>query len=157
MATVIAPEYGGIETLLRVRFDDGHESSRDKVRFERAIGQEGPREATEAPVTFSQEDVDRMVQEATARTRTALLEEFEAWKRRASEIACEYADENNLCGEFERCMEDIGLEGRHREYVVSFSLTVTARNDESATAEAIEILASDTWALRNAHDETEEI
>ena len=50
--------------------------------------------------------------------------EVERWKRRAEEIASEYADNNDLCGEFERCMEAIGLQSR-RERERLYRVTYT--------------------------------
>jgi hypothetical protein len=57
--------------------------------------------------------------------RTAASREFDAWKARATETAHEYADRNELCSEFDRCMEDIGLEPRSgREYLVTYRVTL---------------------------------
>lgn len=112
---------------------------------------EGPSEASDVlPVTFTQADVDRLVREA----RAAKDREFAAWKEEASRIACEYADENSLCGEFERCMEDIGLQGRNRDYevTVTFSLTVTARNEDEAEEEAASILRDDIYYRMSSAD-----
>lgn len=126
-----------------------------------AVAVEGPDAAVEGPVdvvvTFTQSDVDAAVREARQAQRLEDLSEFEAWKERASEIACQYADDNNLCGEFERCMEEIGLTGRRREYVVSLSLTVEARDADAALEEVVERLYGDSWAIRQSVDEVEEI
>jgi hypothetical protein len=68
--------------------------------------------------------------------------EFEEWRQRATEIAHQYADDNSLCGEFDRCMEEVGLEPRNREYEVTvteertYTFTMTARDSDDAYNEA---------------------
>ena len=77
--------------------------------------------------------------------------EFEAWKARATEIAHQYAEDNSLCGEFDRCMEDIGLEPRTRDYAVHFTLYVSARDEDDAIDRAREDFAEledSGWAER---------
>lgn len=115
---------------------------------------EGPSEPSEGlPETFTREDVDRLVREA----RAAKDEEFQQWKERANEVAIEYAIENDLCGEFERCMEEIGFRGRNEDYTVTFTVTVSARNDDGARDEAIERVYNMTYSdLRCAIDSVEE-
>lgn len=79
-------------------------------------------------------------------TRTMEQEKnnFEAWKRRATEIAHEFADRHNLCSVFDDVMEEIGLEPRTREWDVNISVTltvrtrVTARNAEEARENEID-------------------
>ena len=58
---------------------------------------------------------------------------------RAAEIASEYAENNDLCGEFERCMEAIGLQDlglrslrkRERTYAVTVEVPVVRRETVS--------------------------
>lgn len=66
-------------------------------------------------------------------------QEHETWKERAIVTAHEYADRHDLCGEFDRCMEEIGLRGRERDFNVDVEVTlpitvrVTATSADSAT------------------------
>lgn len=73
------------------------------------------------------------VEEAHARgkreQRAEDMREFEAWKERATEVAHEYADRNELCGEFDRCMSAIGLPTRSRTYRVTYEVTLPRGND----------------------------
>jgi hypothetical protein len=101
-------------------------------------------ETTDAPVTYSQADVDRMLEQARQEERRAAAARFEAWKESASEIACQYADDNSLCGEFERCMEEIGLQGRARPHVVVLRVPVDARDGSRAVEEAVEMLSGES-------------
>jgi hypothetical protein len=96
-------------------------------------------EATPAgPDLFPRADVERMIREAEDRARrevrAAMTAEFDRWKENATEIAHTYAEENSLCGEFDRAMEEIGLRPRARDYtvVVSVSRTITASSEEDA-------------------------
>lgn len=91
-------------------------------------------------VTFTQDEVDRLVREA----REAKDREFEQWKEHANDIAIEYARENDLCGEFERCMEEIGFRGRESDYCVTFTVNVTARDEDHAAEVAAEVLYNDS-------------
>ena len=55
---------------------------------------------------------------------------FDAWKARAEEIAHEYADRNELCSEFDRCMEEVGLSPRGgHTYDVTYRVTVPRGTD----------------------------
>jgi hypothetical protein len=47
---------------------------------------------------------------------------------RYGEVAHQYANDNSLCGEFDRCMEEIGLPTRvrDREFEVTVRVTVEA-------------------------------
>lgn len=69
-------------------------------------------------------------EEAYRRGRNDANAEFEEWKRRATETAHEYADNNDLCSEFDRCMTEIGLEPRGGQtYRVTFDVTVSRGTD----------------------------
>ena len=46
---------------------------------------------------------------------TQMYRRFEAWKARATDIAHEYANDNDLCSRFDDAMRDIGLPERTRE------------------------------------------
>lgn len=115
-------------------------------------------EATESPVTaeqvsggtFTQEDIDRAVREAREAARLEAERALEEFKETANARAVQYAEENSLCGQFERCMADIGLMGREewreahqREFNVRFIVTVRgvlADNDEDASDKARDAL-----------------
>lgn len=150
---------------IRVRFDDGHESLRSRFRFERGtLVPNGTPEATSADLTasegeartFTQEDVDRLVREA----RDAKQAEFDQWIETANARAVEYAEANGLCGEFERCMADIGMMGRaewreahQTTYDVRFVVTVTV--DASDRDDAEERARNELWdALPDPIDDT---
>lgn len=80
------------------------------------------------------------VEREQERTRSALRrlgearDEFDSWKERATETAHAYANRNDLCGEFDRCMEDIGLPGRAVDHTVSVTVTITHRASVTITA-----------------------
>lgn len=58
--------------------------------------------------------------------------EFLRWRDRLVEDAHAYADENNLCSEFDRFMEEHDLPTRVKEFNVTITLTVEARDDDDA-------------------------
>lgn len=68
----------------------------------------------------------------TATRANEARREFEAWKAELVSDAHTYADEHSLCGEFDRFMEEHGLPTRQRDYNVTISLTVSARNEDEA-------------------------
>lgn len=76
-------------------------------------------------IALPEEDTEERVRAAVRAREAELRAEFEAWKENATEVAHSYADENDLCGEFDRCMRDIGLRPRKREYYVSGTVTVS--------------------------------
>jgi len=117
---------------------------------------ETSQESTEAPesavetvaASFTQADIDRAVETALARDRARV----EAWKEEANATAVRYAKQNGLCGEFENCMDEIGLMGRE-EWDEAHTTTVTVRftvdvdvdvpesdNSDHAVSEARDIL-----------------
>lgn len=94
-----------------------------------------------------------------APTADALAEAREAGKREAEERherfmaalvsdAHEYANDNDLCGEFDRFMEEHGLPRREREYEVTFTITYssTALVTASSSDEAAEALVENPGA-----------
>lgn len=87
------------------------------------------------PTTSGDQDTDQVYRRGVTDGRAAASREFDAWKARAEEIAHAYADDNGLCGEFDRCMEEVGLSPRERDYRVTRVETyyVTARNEDDAT------------------------
>lgn len=98
---------------------------------------------------FSQEDVDRLVREAREDAKWEASQALEEFKETANARAVEYAEQNGLCSEFERCMEDIGLLGREewhdsydKEYCVRFTVDVVvrARDFDDAYEKALEEL-----------------
>lgn len=66
--------------------------------------------------------------------------EFEAWKANLQEVALKAALDNEMCGVFDRVMEEVGLEGRER----TISLRV-----EFSGAVYLEIEASSRLAARD--------
>jgi hypothetical protein len=87
---------------------------------------------------FSQEDVDRLVREAREAAKREADDALEDFKRAANARAVEYAEQNGLCSEFERCMEDIGLLGReewHDENDDTYRVTFTVSVDVQARDE----------------------
>lgn len=62
---------------------------------------------------------------AKAEGRAEATAEFDRWKEFATETAHEYANDNDLCGEFDRCMTEIGLRPRQREFYVEAHVTVS--------------------------------
>lgn len=70
------------------------------------------RAATTGTPTSGDQDTDQAYRRGVNDGRAAASREFDAWKARAEEIAHEYADNNDLCSEFDRCMEDVGLSPR---------------------------------------------
>lgn len=65
---------------------------------------------------------------ATARRQAQTEREArESWLRSLVSDAHEWADENSLCGEFDRFMDEHDLPGREREFEVTVDVTVSAR------------------------------
>ena len=89
----------------------------------------------------STEEIDAAVRAERDRGRAS----FEAWKENATEVAHQYANDNSLCGEFDRCMEEIGLPTREREYTVTLTMNVTASDEDAAQEEAEERASSEAW------------
>lgn len=55
---------------------------------------------------------------------------WDEWKDEATRVAHEYADNNSLCSEFDRCMEEIGLEPRGPiTYRVTYTIAVPRGTD----------------------------
>lgn len=82
----------------------------------------------------------RGVEQGRRDQRATDLREFEEWKRQATETAHEYANNNDLCSEFDRCMTEIGLEPRTRDYVVTFRVRVEASSEDDATEQAMDTI-----------------
>lgn len=83
--------------------------------------------------------------------------EFEAWKEHATRVAHEYADDAELCEQFDNCMEAIGLPSRRREYVVTINYTVTARNDDDAVEAVSNEYCYTSDLIRYAEVDVEEV
>lgn len=111
------------------------------------VGQEASQEATTGPQaadegpseTFTRDELDRLVREARDEERVRQTRAFDEWKERANAVAVQYAKDNELCGNFERCMADIGLMGREEwdeshkvTRYVTFRVEVQATPDEDA-------------------------
>lgn len=114
-------------------------SMRDRLHVLPPFGQETPQEATP---TAPQETPEEAYLRGRRDAEEAARREMEAWKARATEIAHTYANDNGLCSEFDRCMVDVGLTPRTREYEVHvcYTFTVEASNADAAAEEAEEYL-----------------
>jgi hypothetical protein len=115
-----------------------------------------PQEPVEAPETAREavpaEEVDRLIREAVAAAKQEADEALEEFKETANARAVQYARDNALCSEFERCMSDIVLLGRDEwdeahstEYVVTMTVRVevTATDEENAREKAWSVLYND--------------
>jgi len=120
LATVedIVTHYGA-GNAVRVRWDGGGTSviATDSLELVERDDDSTPDESPAA--TFTQADLDR----ARAEGRQEAEQEFDRWKESATETAHQYAADNGLCSQFDRCMVDIGLRPRTREQ--TFRVTVT--------------------------------
>jgi hypothetical protein len=77
--------------------------------------------------------------------RRSANEEFESWKRMANETAIQYANDNSLCSEFDRCMLAIGLEPRDSyernwEVTVTYNITVSATSEDDVEEAAMDVI-----------------
>lgn len=96
----------------------------------RFLGQTSPTLAAavassgDTPATVTGESVEEAYARGQREAREQASREFEAWKAQATATAHEYADENDLCSEFDRCMSEIGLPTRARTYDVTYRVTV---------------------------------
>ena len=101
------------------------------------------------PSTETSQDATSAFERGKAEQRAADLTEFESWKASATRTAHEYANNNSLCGEFDRCMVEIGLEPRTREHLVEGTVTVTypfsVTVETTDSDEAYEMVASDPF------------
>lgn len=92
------------------------------------------------PTVPDSEALDQARREGAAEVQAR----WDRWAEDATETAHRYANNNNLCGEFDRCMEEIGLRPRTRDYTVSMTVTlsvvvpVTADTDDHAAELAID-------------------
>lgn len=68
---------------------------------------------------------EALVERVKRETEQRLTERFESWKSSLVSDAHEFADENNLCGEFDRFMREHDLPEREREYAVNYSVTLS--------------------------------
>lgn len=106
------------------------------------------------PTVPDSEALDRARREGAAEVQAR----WDRWSEDATETAHRYADDNNLCGEFDRCMEEIGLPPRSRDYTVTLSLNVavsvgaTGRTDDDAADQAIEMFRNDPRAYLEGVD-----
>ena len=77
------------------------------------------------------------------------VNEHETFKSRVVEVGLDYAQRNNFCGEYDRCMAELGLPGRDRDFAVpvtiehTFYVTVTAADCDTAR-ELVEDMAWST-------------
>ena len=165
VANPYAPSWDGEGIVVTAREGDATQTVRMETGLE--AGQTGgfsrqwltlmaPEEAVEAPETapetFTREDVDRMVREAREAAKREADTALEEFKEAANARAVEYAQDNGLCSEFERCMSDIGLLGRDEwreahqtSYAVRFIVTVdvTADDADDAQSNAYDMLYND--------------
>lgn len=122
-------------------------------------GPEGPVEASaDLPETFTREDVDRLVSEAREAERREQEQRHQRWVDNLVSEAHAYADENQLCGNFDRFMLDHDLPPRDSfeiEYRVEVERTmryvvyVTGTSEEDAAEQAEE-------RVRNGYESPED-
>lgn len=159
----------GADVAVRVQWDGSDRYSRsviatDSIRHaddeSNTTGDALVSDALTSP-RFSREDVDRLVREAREAAKREASQMLEDFKEAANARAVEYAEQNGLCSEFERCMEDIGLLGREEwhdanddTYRVTFtvSVDVTARDEDHAEVRARDELydAMEYGSIRNS-------
>lgn len=181
VGTVLEVDHSyGVDALVTVEWPrTGETSNRFASRYER-VTEEASQEASEASQTveeapartFTQEELEEAVRQARAETKEAGDAALREFKEYANGIAVEYAKNNDLCGNFERCMEAIGLMGRdewdeaHRHpYHVTYSVTLTVEgsDDNDASDRAYDLLtdyipyhARADLSVRIEHDDTTE-
>lgn len=110
------------------------------------LGTRSPEGLSGAPSGTSESDVASAVAEAKREQRLADIQEFERWKANATATAHEYANNNSLCSEFDRCMEEIGLEPRSRDYEVTFTIRQTVTVNAADSDEAGDLVSGDFMA-----------
>lgn len=122
----------------------GEVVSRALVSFLVGHGLPDPTKVQEAT---PEEALEEARQQGRREARAEAEQEFERWKARATSIAHDYANRNSLCSEFDRCMEEIGLPGRSREYSVEVHVceTTTVVVVASSEEEAEELVSDDPW------------
>lgn len=132
--------------MVLVSDDDAHRGALRYARTLRtAASSEAPQEAPEAseealPRTYTQEEYDAAIRAVTREARIAAEMEFDRWKEQTTTLAHDFANENSLCSEFDRFMEEVGLRPREREYSVRVEVlatgytyvTVSASSEERA-------------------------
>lgn len=114
--TGIVPEYG-----VRTLGDLSGEQTEALASFLRSHGLSLPAD-TEGASEGHSGPSEAEVREEVTRELTA---RFESWKSSLVSDAHEFADENDLCGEFDRFMREHGLSERTRSYEVSWTATIT--------------------------------
>lgn len=137
--------------------EDGHRYvgwnvERTHVEEITAPTEDTPTEDATAPVsaveTFTEEQVQARIREAVREAVAEARREFETWKDRLASDANDYADEQGYCSEFDDFMEEHGLPSRRRDYAVTFTVTVEARNEGDAAEQAAERMYDlDRWGL----------
>lgn len=125
--------------LVTVRFTTGQYAGQTTQRFARRFErvEETPEEASQEPaeasVTLSESELEDKLrqarEEATRTERYRLQQEHQRWIDSLVEDAHQYANDNNLCGEFDRFMADHDLPTRECDYRVTFSVSVTVARD----------------------------
>lgn len=88
---------------------------------------------TEASVTLTESELEEKLrqarEEATREERARLQMEHARWVDSLVEDAHQYANDNSLCSEFDRFMEEHDLPSREQDYYVTFRVSVTAGRD----------------------------
>lgn len=101
----------------------------------------------EETVTLTVSELNARLESAKAEAKATADAVFNEWKESANATAIEYANDNSLCSEFDRCMRDIGMMDRDEwrethteEFTVEFtySTTVSAYDSEEAIDRATE-------------------
>ena len=96
----------------------------------RASAGRWPHASVDAPTP---DEVSEAVRVAVRQANQIAEARFEAWKENAQEIAISYANNNSLCGEFDACMREIGLNGRQKEWRATYSICVEVPYDEDVS------------------------
>lgn len=73
--------------------------------------------------------------QAVLDARLAASREHENWKEQVTDLAHEYANENNLCGTFDDFMDRIGLRRRELDYTVYVEVTMRVEVNVRASSE----------------------
>ena len=117
--------------------------------------EESPVESSpEETVTLTAAELAERLESAKREGKREADVQFEEWKESANATAIEYANDNSLCSEFDRCMRDIGMMDRDewrehnaQEFTVEFtySTTVMAYDSDEAIERASEEFEGEQW------------
>lgn len=98
----------------------------------------------DAPRVAGDQDQDQAYQRGVADGTASEKARHDAWLSSLVSDAHQFADDNSLCSEFDRFMEEHGLPTRVREHEIEYTLTATVTYSGRATVEG------SSW--EDAHD-----